>query len=102
MPNFSADAAAVGVAPLCLWIAYTVWTEVKRTESSYYSTGVSFRSAILAAVLSSIVLYLYQKWKEWRRVYHLIEKIPGPPCHPIPFLGHGGESHSMSCAFARC
>lgn len=40
----------------------------------------------LMSYLIKFISYLIER----RRVYNLIELIPGPPCHPIPFLGHAG------------
>ena len=47
-----------------------------------FSQIIGFSTIILTTV------FLYPKWKEFRRCYNLIEKIPGPPVHPIPFVGH--------------
>lgn len=45
----------------------------------------------IAAVLISLLVYWMQRKIRARiRMWQLIEKIPGPPCHPIPFLGHAG------------
>lgn len=41
---------------------------------------------LIITLISRLITYLIER----RRVYELIEKIPGPPCHPIPFLGHAG------------
>lgn len=42
------------------------------------------------SLLSYLIYWLLKKTRERIRMWQLIEKIPGPPCHPIPFLGHAG------------
>ena len=46
---------------------------------------------LLIAVSSLIAVYYYAAYrKRMRRIRDLLDKIPGPPVHPIPFLGHAG------------
>ena len=116
MPSFSSEAATVGVAPLCVMIVYNIWYEFRRrllviwssmdsfimSPSNYLATNhqllmtdtqaalMSVRVGLLLTAITVGLVFLWRRWREWRRVYNLIEKIPGPPCHPIPFLGHAG------------
>lgn len=42
-------------------------------------------------IFSVGVIFAALRWYfNYRRVFFMIEKIPGPPVHPIPFLGHAG------------
>lgn len=45
----------------------------------------SVRGLIILFIVTLIVFYYYR----WKRFVNLIDKIPGPPVHPVaPWLGH--------------
>lgn len=63
--------------------------------SDNFITQLFTRVQLFLILITTPVIYIMTRRLvnyliERRRVYNLIEKIPGPPCHPIPFLGHAG------------
>ena len=53
-----------------------------------YCSEINGRQVLSYTCVILMIVYLYPKWRESRRIYHLIEKIPGPPVHPFPLVGH--------------
>ncbi|KAI1303756.1 Cytochrome P450 4c3 [Halotydeus destructor] len=98
MVNFSPDAALVGLTPFFLLLATSFMsTDIRADAQSHWAALTTSanrvfntRGIILSMLVTSVLVIVYRKWMDYRRKFLLLEKIPGPPCHPIPFLGHAG------------
>lgn len=86
-------ALTVFIVGTCLLKSLSIVTLAIATPSTFgqlIGQESAFFIVVLASVLIGLVFWLYARISNYIRVCKLIERIPGPPCHPIPFLGHAG------------
>jgi cytochrome P450 family 4 subfamily V len=50
--------------------------------------NLSYLQLLSITTVILLFMYLLPRYLEFRRCYALIEKMPGPPVHPVPFVGH--------------